>query len=133
VDSTFTFVDKPLPWTITEDSPGRKSSGVFARLPKNGPAGAPGANFPYAEMVLINAKTEGIPPEGWGPVEGPPDFDSSQVRFMEFNTRDMQGRPIDMSKRHPIVKQLTLPRDAETIANYRKPEFVLGGWQPVVE
>jgi hypothetical protein len=133
VDSTFTYVDKPLPWTITEDSPGRKSSGVFARLPKNGPAGAPGANFPYAEMVLINAKTEGIPPEGWGPVEGPPDFDSSQVRFMEFNTRDMQGRPIDMSKRHPIVKQLTLSRDAETIANYRKPEFVLGGWQPVVE
>jgi pectinesterase len=132
VDSTFTYVDRPLPWTITATEPGRKSPGVFARLPKNGATGAPGANFPYAEMVLINAKTQGIPQEGWGPVEAAPDFDSSQVRFWEYNTMDMAGRPIDMSKRHPIVKILTLPKDAETIANYSKPEFVLGGWKPVV-
>jgi len=32
-----------------------------------------------------------------------------------------------------VVKELTLPKDAETIANYSKPEFVLGGWKPVVE
>lgn len=133
VDSTFTYVDKPLPWTITADGTGRKSPGVFARLPKNGATGAPGANFPYAEMVLINAKTQGVPPEGWGPVEAAPDFDSSNVRFWEYNTTDMAGRPVDMSKRHPVSKQLTLPKDAETIANYRRPEFVLGGWKPAIE
>jgi len=69
VDSTFTYLDTPLPWTITATDPGRKSPGVFARLPKNGPVGAPGANFPYAEMVLISARTKGVPPEGWCPVE----------------------------------------------------------------
>jgi len=45
----------------------------------------------------------------------------------------MAGRPIDMSRRHPVSRQLTMAKDAETIANYSKPEFVLGGWKPVVE
>lgn len=134
VDSTFVVTDAPLPWTVTTANPaGQRSKAVFARLPKNGPTGAPGANFPYAEMVLINAKTKNVPPEGWGPVEDPPEFDSSNVHFWEFNTTDTDGKPIDVSSRHPIVKQLTLPKDADTIANYRKPEFVLGGWKPAVE
>lgn len=134
VDSKFIYVDRPLPWSITADNPnGRKSTGVFARLPKNGQTGAPGANFPFAEMVLINARTEGVPAEGWGPVEEPPAFDSTNVHFWEYNTMDMTGRPIDLSRRHRIVKQLSTPRDAETIANYRDPSFVLGGWRPVVE
>ena len=134
VDSTFIAIDKPLPWTVNPDGTGgRTASKVLARLPRNGPVGAPGANFPYAEMVLINSRTQGVPPEGWGPVQEPPDFDSSNVRFMEFNTKDMEGRPVDISQRHPVVKQLTLPRDAQAIANYSNPEFVLGGWKPVVE
>lgn len=132
VDSTFIYLDKPLPWTITEDEPGRKAQGVLARLPKNGPAGAPGANFPFAEMVLINAKMDGVPPEGWGPVEDPPGFDSSRVRFWEFNTTDLQGNPIDMSKRHPIVRILDAEKDAGLIASYSDPAFVLNGWQPKV-
>jgi pectinesterase len=134
VDSTFVMTDAPLPWTISAANPaGQRTKAVFARLPKNGPTGAPGANFPHAEMVLINAKTKGVPAEGWGPVEEPPEFDSTNVRFWEYNTTDADGRPIDMSQRHKVVKELTLPKDAETIANYSKPEFVLGGWKPVVE
>ncbi len=132
VDSTFVYLDIPLPWTVTATDTGRKSSGVLARLPNNGPAGAVGANFPHAEMVLINSRTKGVPLEGWGPVEDAPAFDSSNVRFWEFNTRDMDGRPADMSKRHRIVRELTLPKDAQTIADYSKPDFVLGGWRPVV-
>jgi pectinesterase len=134
VDSTFIYLDRPLPWTVNIDNMGgRKVAGVFARLPRNGPAGAPGANFPHAEMVLINTRTQGIPPEGWGPVEAEPDFDWSNVRFWEFNTMDMDGRPVDMSARHPIVRVLDATKDAEIIANYRTPEFVLGGWKPVVQ
>jgi hypothetical protein len=133
VDSTFEYLDQPLPWTVTASDPGRKSPGVLARLPKNGPTGAPGANFPHAEMVLINARMKGVPPEGWGPVEEPPEFDSSKVRFWEYNTRDWDGRPIDMSRRHKVSKQLVLPKDAETVAKYSSPEFVLGGWKPTVE
>jgi hypothetical protein len=133
VDCTLIGLDEPLPWTVTPTNPGQKVKAVFARLPRNGSATATSANFPYAEMVLINTRTQGVPPEGWGPVEEPPGFDSSNVRFWEYNTMDMAGRPVDMSKRHPIVKQLTMPKDAATIADYSRPEFVLGGWKPVVE
>jgi pectinesterase len=132
VDSTFIAVDEPLPWTINADgSGGQQSSKVLARLPRNGP-GSSQANFPYAEMVLINARVKGVPPEGWGPTEEAPGFDSSNVRFWEFNTMDLQGRAVDVSRRHPVSKQLTRPHDAKTIADYSTPEFVLNGWRPVV-
>ena len=131
VDSTFIAIDKPLPWTVTADNPGQKSKSVFARLPRNSP-GSSAPNFPYAQMVLINTTTQGVSPEGWGPVEEPPGFDSSYVRFWEYNTMDMNGRPIDMSQRHSIVKVLSKHQDAQTIADYSNPEFVLG-WKPVLQ
>lgn len=133
IDSSFIAIDEPLPWTVAADgSGGQNASKVLARLPRNGPAGAPNRNFPYAEMVLIDSRMDGVPPEGWGPIEEAPDFDTSNIRLMEFNTRDLEGRNVDVSKRHPLSKQLALPRDAQTIADYRRPEFVLGGWTPVV-
>jgi pectinesterase len=131
VDSTLIGLDEPLPWTVTPTDPGQKTASVFARLPRNSP-GASAPNFPYAEMVLIGSRTSGVSPEGWGPVEEPPGFDRSNVRFMEFDTRDLDGKPVDLSRRHPIVRKLALPDDAATIANYRDPAYVLGGWRPVV-
>jgi len=131
INSTFIAIDKPLPWTVSATDPGQKSKSVLARLPRNGP-GTSAPNFPYAEMVLINCKTQGLTPEGWGPVEDAPGFDSSKVHFWEYNTTDMNGRPAEMSARHPIVKQLTLPADAKLIADYSRPEFVLNGWKPNV-
>lgn len=97
------------------------------RLPNNN-----GTNYPYAEIVLIHSKLDGVSPEGWGPIEESPAFDSSNVHFWEFNSMDLSGRPLDMSKRHPIAKQLTLPKDAKLIAEYSRPEFVLDGWNPKV-
>ncbi len=133
VDSKFVYLDRPLPWSITPATPqGRKTEGVLIRLPRNGPAGSATANFPYAEMVLIDCRTDGVPAEGWGPVEDQPAFDWSNLRLWEFNTTDLAGRPIDMAKRHPATKRLTLPADAQTIADYRRPDYVLGGWRPVV-
>jgi hypothetical protein len=133
VDSRFVHIDRPLPWSITAANPaGQKASAVFARLPRNGSATATSANFPYAEMVLINARTDGVPPEGWGPVEDQPAFDWSNLHLWEYNTRDKDGRPVDASKRHPAARILTMEKDAQTIADYSKPEFVLGGWKPVV-
>ena len=134
VDSTFIAVDQPLPWTVAADgSGGQKASKVLARLPRNGSPDSPTTNFPYAEMVLINAKTSGVPPEGWGPIEEPPGFDSSNVRFWEFNTMDLEGRPVDVSQRNRVAKQLSSTKDQKTIADYRTPEFVLNGWTPVVQ
>jgi len=134
VESKFIYRDSPLPWTVNPDGTGgTKSTGVFARLPRNGPAGSPSANFPYAEMVVINAKSEGVPVQGWGPVEDAPAFDHANLHFWEVGTTDLAGRPVDLSKRDPAVKVLDKDKDAKTIADYRSPEFVLGGWKPVVQ
>lgn len=132
VDSTLISLDEPLPWTVTPTDPGEKVPGSFARLPRNSP-GASAVNFPHAEMVLIDTRTQGFSPEGWGPVEEAPAFDRSNVRFWEYNTMDMDGKPVDVSRRHEIVRQLRLPDDAGTVASYRDPAFVLGGWTPVVQ
>ncbi|KAI3330671.1 pectinesterase [Ustulina deusta] len=116
-----TFVDS----TIV----GLEGDSTFARLPDN--SGGVMDNWPYAEMVLINTKTDGIAAEGWGPVQGPP-FDSSRVKFWEFNTMDLQGRPIDMSRRLNVSRQLTLPGDSQIISEYKNPVNILGGWRPIV-
>lgn len=132
VDSKLIYIDKPLPWSITPANPeGRKTEGSFGRLPRNGPASSPLANFPYAEFVLIDSKIDGVPAQGWGAVEDQATFDWSNLRLFEFNTTDLSGKPIDLSKRHPAMRALTLAKDADLIQQYRDPEFVLG-WKPVV-
>jgi pectinesterase len=100
------------------------SQAVLARLPNNH-----GLNYPYAEAVLINCRLKGIPPVGWGPIED----DTSHLHLWEFSSTDLDGHSIDVTKRHPVSKQLTLPLDAETINNYSNPSFVLDGWTPIVE
>jgi len=103
---------------------GRVTRSVLARLPNNH-----GINYPYAEAVLIDCRLNNIPPEGWGPIED----DTSHVRFWEYHSTNLSdGLPVDVSKRHPVSRQLTLPKDAETIAHYRDPAYVLGGWKPVL-
>ncbi|TGJ87595.1 hypothetical protein E0Z10_g1166 [Xylaria hypoxylon] len=108
---------------------GLEGNSTLARLPDN--SGGVMDNWPYAEMVLISTKTGGISAEGWGPVQGPP-FDSSHVRFWEFNTMDLQGLPIDISQRLNVSRELTLPKDRKILAEYKDPANILGGWRPVV-
>jgi hypothetical protein len=51
--------------------------------------------------------------------------------MLEFNTLDLDtGEPVDVSGRHKYSRQLVLPRDADLIASYRTPRFVLAGWEP---
>lgn len=96
----------------------------MTRLPNNH-----GLNYPYAEAVLINCKLKGIPAIGWGPI----DDDTTHLHLWEFNSTDLDGKPVDVSQRHPVSKQLTMPKDAQTIEDYSNPAFVLGGWTPAVE
>lgn len=124
-DCTFIGIRRPPPWNLQPDGSGTISKVVIARIPDNN-----GTNYPYAEVVLLNCKLEGYEPDAW--TVQPPPWDSSNVKFYEFNSTDLRGRPVDVSKRHPVSKQLTLPKDAELIADYSRPEFVLGGWKPVV-
>jgi hypothetical protein len=122
VDCTFIAIDHPLPWSPA--SAPVHASKVLARLPNNH-----GLNYPYAEAVLINCRLNGIPAAGWGPIDG----ETSHIRFWEFHSTDADGHPVNVTDRHPVSKQLMEPRDDQTIANYRDPAFVLGGWSPAVD
>ena len=99
-------------------------SAVLARLPNNH-----GLNYPYAEAVLINCHLKGIPPIGWGPIED----DTSRLHLWEYNSTDLDSKPVDITQRHAVSKQLTMPQDSKTIADYSNPAFVLGGWTPATE
>jgi hypothetical protein len=95
----------------------------LARAPINN-----GRAYPNAEAVLINCVLEGISPVGWGAMGG----DTTNMHYWEFNSRDTRGNPIDVSQRKLESRQLTMERDAATIANYSNPAFVLG-WTPTME
>jgi hypothetical protein len=95
----------------------------LARLPSN-----KGRNYPHAEAVLVNATLSGISPAGWGEVGG----DATNVHFWEYNSRDPGGAPVDVSRRNPASRQLSMEKDAALIASYSDPAFVLGGWQPAL-
>jgi pectinesterase len=97
---------------------------VIARAPTNG-----GNSYPYCEAVLINCALAGIAPVGWGPIGG----DTSSVHYWEYNSTNLSnGKPADVSLRHPASRQLTMEKDAEIIANYKNPAYVLGGWTPTM-
>jgi pectinesterase len=97
---------------------------VIARSPTNH-----GKNYPYCEAVLINCALAGISPEGWGEVGGDP----TNVHYWEYNSTNLNDdTPVDVSQRHPASRQLTLEEDAEIIANYSDPTYVLGGWNPEI-
>ena len=96
----------------------------IARAPTNG-----GRNYPNAEVVLINCALAGISPVGWGTVGG----DTSNVHYWEYNSTNVgDGKPVDVSQRHPASRQLTMEKDAQIIANYSNPTWVLGGWTPTM-
>ena len=95
----------------------------LARAPINN-----GRAYPHAEAVLINCVLDGISPAGWGVMGG----DTSAMHYWEYNsTNASDGKPVDVSQRKPESRQLTMQKDAETIANYSNPAYVLG-WTPAM-
>jgi pectinesterase len=88
-----------------------------------------GKGYPYAEAVLLNCALEGIRPEGWG-IQGKA---TAHIHYWEYNSVNLSdGKPVDVSRRHPVSRQLTMEKDSGTIALYENPAYVLGGWTPVV-
>jgi pectinesterase len=126
VDCTFTALERQARGPQPANAPAvpARPSTVLARLPNNH-----GLNYPYAEAVLIDCRLSGIAPAGWGPIED----ETSHIHFWEFHSTDAAGKPVDVSERHPVSRQLTEPADAKTIGLYKDAAFVLGGWKPVVE
>jgi hypothetical protein len=58
---------------------------VIARLPDN-----KGRNYPDAECVLLNCTLDGVPSEGFGPI----DESASTANLLEFNSHDRKGKTI---------------------------------------
>ncbi len=97
---------------------------VIARAPNSR-----GKTYPYVEAVLINCSLEGIRPEGWGKVADVTD----DLHYWEYNSSNINnGKPVDVSKRHPVSRQLTMEKDSAIITSYKNPAYVLGGWTPAM-
>ena len=105
-----TFIGTDIPTTI-------------ARSPQNDKF-----TYPFAEVVLLNTTMVNIAPEGWSEADK-----GGNVRFWEFNSRNPDGSPVDVSKRVPWSRQLDKIKDAKIISDYSRPEFVFGGWKPSLE
>lgn len=84
-----------------------------------------GSTYPDAEFVVIDCTTRHFNPQGWSNIGLP------SATMLEFRTRDADsGEPVDVSQRHAYSRQLDAERDADLIARYSDPAFVLGGWDP---
>ena len=84
-----------------------------------------GTSYPDAEFVVINCTTRNFNPQGWSAIG------EKSATMLEYGTRDADsGQLADVSKRHPWSRQLDPVKDAETIASYSNPAFVLNGWMP---
>ena len=99
---------------------GTRNPTTIARSPRN-----ESFTYPYAEVVLLNATLTNIAPEGWSDADK-----GGNVRFWEFESKNPDGSLVDVSRRVPWSRQLDKVKDAKLIADYSRPEFVLGGWEP---
>ncbi len=83
------------------------------------------ARFPASHATFIRcAMGPHILPAGWQ-LTGPP---SGALRFQEFATTDLEGKPLDVSKRDPVAKPL-----AADVANAVQAAKILAGrdgWVP---
>jgi len=102
---------------------GTRQPTTFARSPRN-----ERFSYPFAEVVMLNSTLTNIAPEGWGDADK-----GGNVRFWEFNSRNADGSPVDVSKRVPWSRQLDATKDAKLISDYSRPSFVLKGWEPKLE
>ena len=78
--------------------------------------------YPHQEAVLLNCTLDNIPASGWSHED--PILETA--RLWEFNSVDINGKPIDTSKRNPYSRQLDPVKDASIIGKYSDANYVLG-------
>jgi pectin methylesterase-like acyl-CoA thioesterase len=103
------------------ETPGSTGNGPF--LARNT------AQYPDSEVVLIDAMLGRINPAAWSLPQ-----DTGRMRYWESASIDLaMNQSADVSRRQAASRQLDPVHDAATIAQYRDPVVVLGGWKPEVE
>ena len=87
--------------------------------------------FPHSEVVLLDCVlTDAVGAIAWRLDQS---TEAPNVHFWEYHSHSPNGAPVDTSRRLAIARQLKLPDDQDTIANYGDPKFVLGGqWTPAL-
>ncbi len=94
------------------------SNAILSRIEPN--------RFPYSHVVWINcAMDDHIRPQAWNLMRNTNSL--ATVRFWEYHTTDLNGTPVDVSRRADYSKQLT---DSEA-AQMRDAKHVLAGWNPI--
>ncbi len=117
-------------------NPGTNHGYIYHRCTFDGAPGITGnylariepRRFPHSEVVLLDCvltRAAGRP--GWL-LQGP--GAASSLHFWEYRSHRPDGRPVDTSRRLAVSRQLRLPADTATIADYRDPAWVLEGWDP---
>jgi hypothetical protein len=78
--------------------------------------------YPYSQVIFLNtAMGPHIRPDGWllnNATSAP------HVQFWEYRSTDLGGRPLDVSRRAPVSRQLS----DEEARRWRDPAFALGDW-----
>ena len=83
--------------------------------------------YRYSEAVLLDCKLLGISSIGWGPLGE----NTTDIHYWELNSTSLiDGKPVDISRRHHASRQLTMDKDSALIQNYRSPAYILNGWNP---
>jgi pectin methylesterase-like acyl-CoA thioesterase len=85
--------------------------------------------FPYSEVVLLDCVlSDAVGAIAWRLDQS---AEAPNVHYWEYHSHSVDGAPVDMSGRLAMARQLKLPDDHETVANYSDATFVLGGqWKP---
>jgi pectin methylesterase-like acyl-CoA thioesterase len=86
--------------------------------------------FPHSHVAFIDCKIGSfLSPAAWlldkaqgAEAVGP----APKIRFWEYRSTDLDGKVLDVSKRHAVSRQIT---EAEAV-KMRDVAFVLGGWKP---
>jgi hypothetical protein len=101
------------------ESPGVEKC-LLARIDAN--------RFPCSQVAFINCQMGSqVPPVGWE-AKG---TNTSHLRFQEFHSTDLQGKPVDVSQRLPVSRQLT-KREADALSNPAKVLSYQETWHPGV-
>jgi predicted transcriptional regulator len=82
--------------------------------------------FPCSQVTFINCQMGSqVPPVGWE-ARG---TNLSHLRFQEFHSTDLQGKPLDVSHRLPASRQLS-QRQANTLSDPAKVLSCPDAWDP---